>query len=241
MRTFSAALIALLGSFVLLGTQAKAAVPFIEIPADGWDPGPEVRKQYEVGIYDWARRVKVNPVALASSQIQVDLFDAVLTLEQTEPGPRKPEMDALYFPSEDGQGYHRTYSASQTLWVGEVVGAGRVSNDPVHPVRISNIGEGRLMASFNRGHLRYELRGNLLVRSDQRRLPPEAPSVRDPYPLDQRVLDTLASPDTPSTVRVAFGYGNNATAAGGVPEFFQAHGECCNDGQRRVRSQRHPG
>jgi hypothetical protein len=51
----------------------------------------------------------------------------------------------------------------------------------VHVIEMEN---GELMTSFTRGHLRYQLFGNLLVRSDLRRLPNEAPTVRDPYPVN---------------------------------------------------------
>lgn len=39
---------------VLLVSTTWAAVPFIEVPADGSDPGPEARTRYSKGIFDWA-------------------------------------------------------------------------------------------------------------------------------------------------------------------------------------------
>ena len=198
---------------VLLVSTTSAAVPFIEVPADGWDPGPEARKRYSKGIFDWARRVEVHRAALAADQIQVDLFDGILVVNRTRAANSETDTTPLYQAIGTGREVHRETSSSRQLWVGEVVGGRGAGGMPqiVHVIEMEN---GKLMTSFTRGHLRYQLFGKLLVRSDLRRLPNEAPTVRDPYPVDPLILDQVTQSNERSTIRVAFGYGNKSLADG---------------------------
>ncbi|MHC9010076.1 M12 family metallo-peptidase [Stenotrophomonas rhizophila] len=197
---------------VLLASTAWAAVPFIEVPADGWDPGPEARKRYTGGMYDWARRVTVDRTALASDRIQVDLFDDVLIVERSPLVAKEPENVPLYVAAGSTHDAQRSPTSRQ-LWAGTIIGARGPGGMP-STVDISELGNGDLISSFSRGHVLYQLFGDLLVRIDLRRVPNEAPSVRDPYPADPLILDKVSPSIAASTIRVAFGYGNGALADG---------------------------
>ena len=90
---------------------------------------------------------------------------------------------------------------------------GRGAGGMPQVVPVIEMENGELMTSFTRGHLRYQLFGNLLVRSDLRRLLNEAPTVRDPYPVDPLILDQVTQSVERSTLRLA-GYGNKSPADG---------------------------
>ena len=183
-------LIALCG--VLLASTTWAAVPFIEVPADGRDPGPEARKRYSTGMYDWARRVKVDRTALASDRIQVDLFDEVLVIERTSLIATEPEDVPLYVAEGSTHVVQRS-PTSRRLWTGTIIGVRGPGGIP-STVDITELGNGDFMSSFSRGHMLYQLFGDLLLRIDLRRVPNEAPTVRDPYPVDPFILDTAGQP-----------------------------------------------
>jgi hypothetical protein len=125
----------------------------------------------------------VHRAALAADQIQVDLFDGILVVNRMRAANSETDITPLYQAIGTGREVHREATSSRQLWVGEVVGGRGAGGMPqiVHVIEMEN---GELMTSFTRGHLRYQLFGNLLVRSDLRRLPNEAPTVRDPYPVN---------------------------------------------------------
>ncbi|MDX3934565.1 hypothetical protein [Stenotrophomonas sp.] len=172
---------------VLLVSTTWAAVPFIEVPANGWDPGLEARKRYSTGMYDWARRVKVDRTALASDRIQVDLFDEVIVIERTSLIATEPQDVPLYVAEGSTHVVQRSPTSRQ-LWTGTIIGVRGPGGIP-STVDISELGNGELMTRFSRDHVPYQLFGDLLVRIDLRRLPNEAPTVLDPYPVEPLILD----------------------------------------------------
>lgn len=220
-RILSGLMAVLCGLF--LAPTTFAALPFIEVPTGGWDPGLEARKHYAGGMYDWVRRVKVDRTALASDRIQVDLFDDVFIIERTPLIAREPEDVPLYVADVSTHDVQRSPTSRQ-LWAGTIIGV-RGPGGMSSTVEITELGNGDLMSSFSRGHLLYQLFGDLLVRIDLRRVPNEAPTVRDPYPADPLILDKAASPSTAvSTIRVAFGYGNGALVNGREQVFRMMEG-----------------
>ncbi|QNR97173.1 hypothetical protein ICJ04_17120 [Stenotrophomonas sp. 169] len=204
----------------LLASKGWAAAPFIQVPNDSWDPGPDVRERYSGGMYDWVRRVRVNRAALVSDRIQVDLFDDSLIIERT-PATDKTSDDIPAYIT-DGTEYQVQHSseAARQRWTGIIVGVRGPGGMP-STVVITELGNGELRSAFSRGHFLYQLFGDYLVRIDLRRVPNEAPTVRDPYPEDRLNLDEAPLSDAASTLRVAFGYGNNALA-NGRDEVFDA-------------------
>ena len=170
-----------------LASDAAPIQRFIQVPATGWDPGANARKRYAGGIFDWVRRVDVDRSALASSRIQIELFDEVLIVERTEPAGREPEVEHIYVPSIDGTRIRQETTILRTLWVGQVVGRAGHPSARLGKVRITALNDGRLATNVTVGMINYELIGNLLVRIDLSRLPGEAPTVRDPLAAGRRV------------------------------------------------------
>lgn len=184
-----------------ISSPAQATSRFVDIPAGGWDPGPELRRQYEGSIVDWVRRVDVHPDALSDDSIEVDLFDLKVRLQRVA-GYRPGEAsDPVHVLAVQNGGASSESIPRRLRWAGTTAS----SSSPCTvegTVRVSEGSDGRLQAIFNIGSYRYELRGDVLIRKDLRRLPREAP-VRDVSPAVRGAAPTAdAGRDGKSTVRV---------------------------------------
>ncbi len=197
---------------VLLGifpSVAKTGTRFVQIPAGGWDPGPELRRQYEGSIVDWVRRVDVHPDALSGDSIEVDLFDVTVRLERVG-YPAGDAPDPVHVLAVQNGGTSSGTMPSRLRWAGTTASSSSPCTDVEGAVRVSEASDGRLQAIFNIGSFRYELQGSVLIRKDLRRLPREAP-VRDVGPaVPGAAASAEAGPAGKSTARVLFGYGTAA-------------------------------
>jgi len=197
---------------VLLGifpSVAKTGTRFVQIPAGGWDPGPELRRQYEGSIVDWVRRVDVHPDALSGDSIEVDLFDVTVRLERVG-YPAGDAPDSVHVLAVQNGGTSSGTMPSRLRWAGTTASSSSPCTDVEGAVRVSEASDGRLQAIFNIGSFRYELQGSVLIRKDLRRLPREAP-VRDVGPaVPGAAASAEAGPAGKSTARVLFGYGTAA-------------------------------
>ncbi|MEN5070967.1 hypothetical protein [Stenotrophomonas sp. TWI1183] len=160
---------------------AQATSRFVEIPAGGWDPGPELRRQHEGSIVDWVRRVDVHPDALFDDSIEVDLFDLKVRLQRVAGHPPGEASDPVHVLAVQNGGASSEIIPSRLRWAGKTASSSSPCTDVEGTVRVSEGSDGRLQAIFDIGSFRYELRGGVLIRKDLRRLPREAP-VRDVSP-----------------------------------------------------------
>lgn len=190
---------------------AQATSRFVEIPAGGWDPGPELRRQHEGSIVDWVRRVDVHPDALFDDSIEVDLFDLKVRLQRVAGHPPGEASDPVHVLAVQNGGASSEIIPSRLRWAGKTASSSSPCTDVEGTVRVSEGSDGRLQAIFDIGSFRYELRGGVLIRKDLRRLPREAP-VRDVSPAVRGAAPTATS----SRQRVGEVVGGRG--AGGMPQ-----------------------
>lgn len=206
---------------------AQATSRFVEIPAGGWDPGPELRRQHEGSVVDWVRRVDVHPDALFDDSIEVDLFDLKVRLQRVAGHPPGEASDPVHVLAVQNGGASSEIIPSRLRWAGKTASSSSPCTDVEGTVRVSEGSDGRLQAIFDIGSFRYELRGGVLIRKDLRRLPREAP-VRDVSPAVRGAAPTAeAGTGGKSTVRVLFGYGAAALGSDREEVFAEMRKAVC--------------